>query len=167
MSAMRIFIHGLESSGRGDKGVFFRSRYPDMIIEDFTGPLARRMERLQEILADKKDLILVGSSYGGLMAALFACEQEERVRKLILLAPAIGLPAFSSSLDCRLSIPVAVFHGSRDEVLSLEVTRQIARKVFLNLTFTAVDDDHSLHRTFGTFDWDSLLDISQPRTPRE
>ena len=133
-----------------------------MISEDFTGPLARKMEQLEAILADKADLILVGSSYGGLMASLFACEHEQRVKKMILLAPAIGLPAFSPYLDRRLSVPVTVFHGSRDEVLDMEGTRAIARMVFSNLTFTVVDDDHSLHRTFETFDWDNLLDTGEP-----
>ena len=32
MDVTRVFIHGLESSSRGTKGVFFRDRYPDMII---------------------------------------------------------------------------------------------------------------------------------------
>lgn len=161
MNTTRVFIHGLDGSGRGVKGSFFRKRYPGMISEDFTGTLDRKMEQLQGILADKTDLILVGSSYGGLMASIFACEHEERVRKMILLAPAIGLPAFSPYLDRRLSLPVMVFHGSRDEVLDMGGTRAIARRVFSNLTFTVVDDDHSLHRTFDTFDWDNLLEIGE------
>lgn len=130
-----------------------------MIIEDFTGDLAGRMDTLNALLADKTDMILVGSSYGGLMASIFACENEGRITKMILLAPAIGLPAFSPFMDHRLSLPVTVFHGSRDEVLSLEVTRNLSRRVFLNLTFNVMDDDHSLHHTFGTLDWDALLDI--------
>ena len=74
------FIHGLESSSQGAKGVFFRQRYPDMIIEDFEGPLSERMEKLKELLANKDNLILVGSSYGGLMAAVYACLHEEKVK---------------------------------------------------------------------------------------
>ncbi len=130
-----------------------------MIIEDFMGDLGDRMDALSALLADKADLILVGSSYGGLMAAIFACEQEPRVKKLILLAPAVGLPAFEPFLGCRVSIPTAVFHGSRDELLPLESTRDICSRVFSHLTFTEVDDDHSLHRTFPTLGWDSLLEI--------
>ncbi|MBI4632780.1 MAG: alpha/beta fold hydrolase [Deltaproteobacteria bacterium] len=160
MNATRVFIHGLESSGRGVKGEFFRKRYPDMIIEDFTGDLADRMNALNMLLADKTDMILVGSSYGGLMAAIFACEHEERVKKLILLAPAVGLPAFGPFLDRRLSVPVEVFQGSFDNVLPLEPTREICSMVFSHLTFIALDDDHSLHRTFATLDWDVLLEAS-------
>ena len=74
----RVFIHGLESSSQGVKGVFFRERYPDMIIEDFSGPLEERMEKLNRLLSGREDLILVGSSFGGLMAAIYACENEKR-----------------------------------------------------------------------------------------
>jgi hypothetical protein len=61
MQPTRVFIHGLESSSQGTKGVFFRARYPDMIIEDFFGLFPQRMEKLEGLLAGKKDLILVGS----------------------------------------------------------------------------------------------------------
>jgi pimeloyl-ACP methyl ester carboxylesterase len=160
MNATKVFIHGLEGSSRGVKGEFFRAKYPDMIIEDFTGNLAGRMDTLSALLANKAELILVGSSYGGLIAAIFACEQEERVRKLILLAPAVGLPAFEPFLVRRPSLPVTVFHGSRDEVLPLESSRAICHRVFPRLTFTEVDDDHSLHRTFAALEWDKLLEVS-------
>ena len=45
----RIFIHGLESSNKGTKAVFFREKYPDMIIPTFTGNLPERMEKLPSI----------------------------------------------------------------------------------------------------------------------
>ena len=63
--ATRVFIHGLESSSKGTKGVFFRERYPDMIIEDFHGTLEQRMDKLNSLLYKKSSLIMVGSSYGG------------------------------------------------------------------------------------------------------
>ncbi|MBU4011263.1 MAG: alpha/beta hydrolase, partial [Proteobacteria bacterium] len=63
-----VFIHGLESSGRGVKGSFFKNNYPEMIVEDFSGDFDERMLRLNAILALKSDLIIIGSSYGGLMA---------------------------------------------------------------------------------------------------
>ena len=51
MKLTRVFIHGLESSGQGTKGVFFRERYPDMIIEDYFGSFSQRMEKLEGLLA--------------------------------------------------------------------------------------------------------------------
>ncbi len=50
MKTTRIFIHGLESTSYGTKGEFFRKKYPGMILEDFTGPLKRRMDKLNDIL---------------------------------------------------------------------------------------------------------------------
>ena len=79
MTATRVFIHGLESTSQGTKGIYFRERYPEMIIEDYTGSLEARMEKLEAVLAGKEDLILVGSSYGGLMAAIYACRHPGKV----------------------------------------------------------------------------------------
>jgi predicted esterase len=157
MEATRVFIHGLESSGRGAKGVFFRERYPEMIIEDFFGPFAERMEKLEHLLSGRDELILTGSSYGGLMAVVYACLHEERVRKLVLLAPALHLDPLSVYLDRRLQVPAVLYHGVNDEVVPLEAVRLVAGRLFANQVFNAVDDDHSLHRVFPTLPWESLL----------
>ena len=157
MQPTRVFIHGLESSGRGTKGLYFSERYPDMIIEDYFGSFQERMEKLEGILAGKSDLILVGSSFGGLMAAVFACLHEERVNKLILLAPALHLDFYSPYRDKKLHVPVSIFHGLQDDVVPLNKVRDTAEKLFVNQEFLAVDDNHSLHKTFPALDWDSLL----------
>ena len=159
MTQTRVFIHGLESSSRGTKGTFFRERYPDMIIEDYVGPFSRRMETLERFLAGKDDLILVGSSYGGLMAAVYACLHEERVNELILLAPALHLEPYEHYHETQLRMPVTLFHGLGDEVVPLDKVRAIAERLFVNLKFNVVDDDHTLHKTFPTLDWDMLLSI--------
>jgi len=160
MRPTRAFIHGLESTGHGTKGEFFRQRYPGMIIEDFFGSFPERMEKLESLLAKKTDLILVGSSYGGLMAAVYACLNEERVRKLILLAPALNLDPFKPYMNKKLRIPISIFHGLRDDVVPLETVREIAGRIFEFHTFAVLEDDHPLHNTFATLDWDTLLDWS-------
>jgi len=152
-----VFIHGLESTSQGTKGVFFRQRYPGMLIEDYSGPLDQRMAKLNALLSGRHDLILVGSSFGGLMAAIFACENEARVKKLILLAPALHFGAFKPYLERRLSIPTALYHGKDDDLVPLGLIREIAGRIFADLTYHLVDDDHPLHRTFPTMDWDGLL----------
>ncbi len=144
----RVFIHGLDSSSRGTKGTFFRGRYPEMLMEDFSGPLEARMAHLTDSLAGKGDLILVGSSYGGLMAALFACRNQTRVRRLILLAPALGHADFSPWYTTPLQMPVILYHGRRDTVVPPEPTRRVAERLFRNLETHLVDDDHDLHRIF-------------------
>ena len=154
---VKIFIHGLESSNQGTKGVFFKENFPDMLIPNFPGSLQDRMEKLGEILSEKSEIRLVGSSFGGLMASIFAMEQESRVDKLILLAPALHLMESAKIHKKKISLPVWIYHGRDDEVIPLEKVEEIATKTFTNLTFHAVQDDHYLHKTFKTIDWNRLL----------
>jgi pimeloyl-ACP methyl ester carboxylesterase len=104
-----------KAQGQGTKGVFFRERFPEMIIEDFEGSFRQRMDKLEILLAEQNDLILVGSSYGGFMAAVYAWLNEERVKKVILLAPALHLDPYKPYLNKKPSMPVAIFHGNRDD----------------------------------------------------
>src|SRR5690606_6680664 len=105
LNPQRVFIHGLESFSMGTKGVFFRERYPGMIVEDFPGTFEERMKRLEGLLRGETGLILVGSSFGGLMAAVYACLHGDRVEKLILLAPAIHLDPFDRFLGGKSGVP--------------------------------------------------------------
>jgi pimeloyl-ACP methyl ester carboxylesterase len=161
MQPTRVFIHGLESTSQGTKGAFFRERYPDMIIEDFFGSFAQRMGKLEGLLAGKNDLLLIGSSYGGLMAAVYACLHEERVKKLILLAPALHLEPYKPYLNKKLRMPIVIFHGLRDDVVPLASVRTIAERLFGNHTFNPLEDDHSLHDTFAALEWDALLSLQE------
>lgn len=155
---IRIFVHGWESSNQGTKAVFFKRKFPDMIIPNFTGNLQERMETLNEILlAEKSGMRLVGSSFGGLMASMFAMENERRIDKLILLAPALNLMALAHCQKRKISVPVWIYHGRKDEVIPLEAVERVAKEIFHNLTFQIVDDDHYLHKTFKTIDWDNHL----------
>lgn len=152
-----IFIHGQESSSQGNKAVFFKDLFPEMIIPDFVGDVATRMSKLNKILVDKNGIIMIGSSLGGLMASLYAFQNQNRMKKLILLAPAINLSEFSHYLSKKLALPVYIFHGKNDEIIPLEPIRAIAKRVFPNLTFTVMEDDHRLSRTFTTIDWPKLI----------
>ena len=152
-----VFIHGLESTAQGTKGQFFRQLFPQMIIEDYTGDYATRMRKLDSLLSGKSYLILVGSSYGGLMAAQYAIDNEERVKKMILLAPALNLPEFKPPEHTKLHLPVIIYHGNNDDVVNPNIVKNIALKYFSNLEHHLVNDDHSLHITFPALDWTNLL----------
>jgi len=153
----RIFIHGLESSNQGTKAVFFRDKYPDMILPTFEGPLPARMEELNRTLAGKSEIRIVGSSFGGLMAALFAMENPLQVMRMTLLAPAINMIESAPGKKERVGMPVSIYHGTEDRVIPLSEVQRMAPKFFADLSFHAVDDDHYLHRTFKALDWDALL----------
>ncbi len=151
----RMFIHGLESSGRGFKGRLLRGVYGDTLTPDFRGALEERMAQLAPLLEGAVPWILVGSSFGGLMAALVACQQPTRVHRLILLAPALHYPAFHPSEP--VAVPTLLVHGTRDEIVPLDRVRLAAERAFTQLTFRQVDDDHLLHATVQELDWHGLL----------
>jgi alpha-beta hydrolase superfamily lysophospholipase len=152
-----VFIHGLESTARGAKGQYFLQNFPEMIIEDYTGDLSARMRKLNSVLAGKNNLIIAGSSYGGLMAVKYAMENESRIKKMILLAPALNLPEFKSSSDKQLDIPVVLYHGTEDDVVDPQIVKNIALKCFRNLEHHFVEDDHPLRKTFPVINWKKLL----------
>ncbi len=156
-SSMKLFIHGLISSGQGFKGNFLRGIFPDIVTPDFPGDLDERMAKLEAILAGGRDHILIGSSYGGMMAALYACAHPDQVQKIILLAPALPFHPFDENPPERCEVPTVVFHGSRDAIVPLEPTRTLAERVFANLQFNVVDDDHMLHKTVQQLDWRALV----------
>lgn len=157
MANTLVFIHGLESTSQGTKGQFFRQYFPEMIIEDYIGDFANRMRKLSGLLAAKNNLILVGSSYGGLMAAQFALQNEDRVQKMILLAPALNLPEFSPTKHQQLNIPVIIYHGADDNIVDPYIVKSIAGKVFRQLEHHLVNDDHSLNKVFPSIDWKKIF----------
>src|SRR5664280_2882161 len=112
-----VFIHGLESTAQGTKGQFFRQFFTQMIIEDYIGDFVTRMCKLKGLLSGSADLILVGSSFGGLMATRYAIENEDRVKKMILLAPALNLPEFRPHGHTKLHLPVIIYHGTDDNIV--------------------------------------------------
>ncbi len=153
-----FFLHGLDSSSRGTKGRFFREHFPFFTIPDFEGDLEERLARLEACCLGEEELVLVGSSFGGLMAACFAIAHESRVKKLILLAPALNFPGYDVP-EKKIDTPVYLLIGSRDTVTPKETVLPLARKSFANLEVNLVDEDHLLHRSFASLDWPALLEM--------
>lgn len=101
--AQFIYLHGFASSSRSTKAQFFRERLarlghvvrvPDLDEGDFQGLTITRQLGVvrREIARTQGDLALVGSSMGGYLAAL-AANEEPRIRRLVLMAPAIDMKA--------------------------------------------------------------------------
>jgi len=153
-----IFIHGLEGTSQGSKATLLRNLFPGMLIPDFQGSLSERMQALEKILGRKSGWKIIGSSYGGLMAALFASQHPLQISRLVLLAPALILPEFADSPPVPVTIPTIIYHGSLDALIPVASVQQLARQVFTNLTFHVVDDDHGLYKTVHQIDWQSLLE---------
>jgi predicted esterase len=77
---------------------------------------------------------------------------------LILLAPALLRDPFGSYLNLEpVSVPTIIIHGTEDDVVPLEPVRELAEKLFTNLTYHVVNDGHRLHKTFEELNWEEIL----------
>lgn len=159
MDASRIiYLHGLESDSNSGKARQFREWFPGMLTPDFKGSFDERMTQLEPILAAKDDWTIIGSSFGGLMGTVYTCKHPTQVRKLVLLAPALLRPQFASYLDLEpVSVPTVIIHGTLDIVVPFEPVREMAQKLFTNLAYHIVVDDHRLHKTAQEMDWKTIL----------
>ena len=151
-----LFIHGLMGSSQGFKANLLRQLFPEMIIPDFPGQFPDRMDQLRELIGAADGWTIIGSSLGGLMATWFVLESPKQVDRLILLAPA--LPWLPEERIATVDMPAVIYHGRDDDTVPLNKTRQIAQRVFADLVFHEVDDDHGLSQTVQDIDWPALLD---------
>jgi pimeloyl-ACP methyl ester carboxylesterase len=151
----RIFLHGLDSSGRGTKGTYFSTRYPDIERPDFDGTLQQRMTQLYKLLGEDT-FIAVGSSFGGLMGTVLAVEKPDSVHRLILLAPALNFHDYQVP-DRQIETETILVIGKDDVVTPPDIVIPAAEATFANLQASIVDDDHLLHNTYAGLDWDHLL----------
>jgi pimeloyl-ACP methyl ester carboxylesterase len=161
-----IFIHGLEGSSQGVKASLLRGLFPGILTPDFPGSLEQRMAQLNGILGARRNWTMIGSSLGGLMAAMFIVQHPEQVKRLVLLAPVLIWPDFAASSPEPVSVPTIIYHGKQDALVPLAPVRELAERVFRNLKFYAVDDDHGLYKTVHAIDWPALLEV-QPRRSSE
>ncbi len=152
-----IYIHGSESDSNSGKARLFREWFPGIMTPDFKGSFGERMSQLHKIFSDQAGWTLIGSSYGGLMATIFTLEHEAQVRKLVLLAPALAQEIAPLPKSGPISVPTILIHGTHDTVVPLEPVREIAQRLFSNLTLYIVEDDHRLHKTANESDWNTIL----------
>jgi pimeloyl-ACP methyl ester carboxylesterase len=158
-TARLIYLHGLESTSQSGKARQFALKFPGMLTPDFSGSFEQRMDQLFPILGNDSGWTLIGSSYGGLMGATFAHDHPNQVRKLVLLAPALILPEFAARPDLKpVPVPTVIIHGRQDDVVPLEPVRELARRIFPDLTYHVVDDGHRLQKAFVELDWEKVLE---------
>jgi pimeloyl-ACP methyl ester carboxylesterase len=92
-----LYLHGFASSPASRKARFFAEKLaalgfavevPDLAEGDFEGLTITRQLAVVERLGRRERVIVIGSSLGGYLAALYAARHPE-VDRLILLAPAL------------------------------------------------------------------------------
>jgi pimeloyl-ACP methyl ester carboxylesterase len=161
-----IFIHGLESSGKGFKGQYLKKVIPEILTPDFVSfnsckmlgaLLNARMAQLNAILSQRDVWVIIGSSFGGLMGVLFALQNQKKVERLILLAPYLATKLLEWD-DCSpINIPVIIYHGKNDDIAKFEASRERAYRLFTKLEFNATEDDHNLNQTVEKLNWIDLI----------
>ncbi len=91
------------------------------------------------------------------MAALFSTQHPDQVRKQILLAPALMLPEFTDNLPAPIDVPTIIIHGRQDTLVPIEIVKPLAEKIFRNLDYRLVDDDHRLHKAAEEINWKEII----------
>ncbi len=158
MTNRLLFIHGKDGSSQGFKVQYLRRLYPDLLAPDFPGDFWQRMAKLEQVIGDSAGWTIVGSSMGGLMAAVFACQHPGQVEKLVLLAPALAFIDLDRTPLPPSNTPAVIFHGQQDDVVPIEKTRQVAQRLFPNLAFHVVEATHDLNPLMPSIAWTGLLE---------
>jgi uncharacterized protein len=98
-----VYLHGFASSPQSSKAQFFSRKFaehgipfdaPQLDRGNFEGlTITGMLEVVEESIAGSAGpTVLMGSSLGGYLAALYASRHPEQVEKLVLLAPAFQFP---------------------------------------------------------------------------
>lgn len=101
--AQILYLHGFASGPQSTKGRYFANQFaqigaqtatPDLNEGDFFGlTITRQLKLVDKIVQETSPRLLIGSSMGGYLAALYAAARPELVPALMLMAPAFGFPA--------------------------------------------------------------------------
>jgi len=150
-----LFAHGLEGSPQGRKPAAMRAAGLDPMVPDCRGmPLAERVATLESVLAGRTEVLLVGSSYGGLASMVLVSRDPGRFRGLVLCAPALNWREHPAEAPDQLtvppSLPCVVLHGRHDQVVPLAVSQRLVRRSGPHVELLELDDDHGLSASIPT-----------------
>lgn len=140
---MLYFFHGLESGPHGQKYHLLKAQYPELESPDFQGmDLNARIKHAEAITRDQHGVTLVGSSFGGLLAARLYSLYPERFKSLVLLAPAVHTEEGDHVKALPSASHIRVLHGREDEIVPFDKVAQFCQRFGINLI--EVDDQHRL-----------------------
>lgn len=110
------YIHGYQSSPEGNKGSLFKEKlnaeaikYRDCKPENLV--ISECLTRISDVIKNKSNVVLIGSSLGGFFAASTAINHAN-ITRLILLNPAIIPP--STNLDDFIGVPRRILEDMQD-----------------------------------------------------
>ncbi len=142
-----VFLHGLESGPHGSKYHALLELDPALIAPDCSGidDLEARLAVIEASLAGVERMVIVGSSFGGLAALLFAQREpnRSRVAACLLCAPAFSLPETADI--CWVPERTVVLHGTEDDIVPFRASEEFCGPRGIELV--AVKDDHRLSQS--------------------
>lgn len=159
---MLYYIHGYQSSSTGEKAILFKKTLGAIPIVYHTGSpenlvISQCLNRISHVLENDDHVILIGSSFGGFLAASIALTHSTVVQ-LVLLNPAIippetdlfmikGMPLriLKEMKDVRLfkekiSANIIILRGKQDDIVPDEWILQFTKAQQANIR--VYDDDH-------------------------
>ncbi len=139
-----VFLHGLESGPIGTKSAHLRQVFGAVSCPDTRGLLdpSTRLERVLELTKDVRGAVVIGSSFGGLMAVHLAHRRPETCGALVLLAPALRSDLTEDLLP---QPPTWILHGLQDDVVPSAWSEDWTARTCADLTL--VEDGHSLRNS--------------------
>jgi uncharacterized protein len=127
-----IYLHGFASSSQSGKATFLGRRLrakgerflaPDLNLPDFsTLTITRMLEQTRALIdAEPEPVTLIGSSLGAFVAVNAAALWPERIKSLVLMAPALDLRDLGGEqlAAWKASGTMAVFHFAYGRVLQV------------------------------------------------
>ncbi len=100
--AQILYLHGFASGPQSTKGRYFANQFaqigaetamPDLNEGDFSGlTITRQLKFIDRLVQQLRPRLLIGSSMGGYLTALYAAARPELAPALMLMAPAFGFP---------------------------------------------------------------------------
>ena len=148
---MLVWAHGLWGSPNGSKVTAIRESGIEVISPDFNEmELIDRVELLKETI-EIGNVVLAGSSWGGLACALTAMQIPEKLKGLLLLAPALHYPESPNDEPEKLiapdSVPVTIIHSTTDDIAPISASKNYIERSGNNVQLIEVEDNHVLENS--------------------
>ena len=148
---MLVWAHGLWGSPNGSKVTAVRESGIEVISPDFNEmELVDRVELLEKTI-EVGGVILAGSSWGGLACALTAQKKPDKLKGLLLLAPALHYPQSPNNNPDNLiapdGIPVTIIHSKTDDIVPISASKDYAKRSGNNVNLIVVEDSHVLENS--------------------
>ena len=148
---MLVWAHGLWGSPNGSKITAIRESGVKVIAPDFNEmELVNRVQLLEKTI-EIGDVVLAGSSWGGLACALTAQKKPDKLKGLLLLAPALHYPEPPNDNPDNLiapdGIPITIIHSKTDDIVPISASKDYVKRSGNNVNLIVVEDNHVLENS--------------------